>query len=78
MCKINGKKLAEIRKENGLTQAQLAKKMGVSEATIGFYENGRTNPPDENVDKICVILKINKGDIEIQDVGYSQKVIHSM
>lgn len=71
MCKINGKKLAEIRRENGLTQAQLAKKMGVSEATIGFYENGRTNPPDENVDKICVILKINKGDIEIQDVGYS-------
>lgn len=44
MCKINGKKLAEIRRENGLTQAQLAKKIGISEAMIGFYEQERNEP----------------------------------
>lgn len=71
MCKINGKKLAEIRENNGLTKTELGKRLGVSSQTISNYENGNTNPPDENVDKICMILKVSKGDIEIQNVGYN-------
>lgn len=71
MCKINGKKLAEIRENNGLTKSELGKRLGVSCQTISNYENGNTTPSDESVDKICMILKVNKGDIEIQDVGYN-------
>ena len=71
MCKINGRMLKELRMAAGMTQKELAKEIGVSEASIGFYENGRTNPTDENVSKICMILKVNKDDIEIHDVGYN-------
>lgn len=71
MCKINGKKLAEIRRENGLTQAQLAKKIGISEAMIGFYEQERNEPSPENLKKICMILKIKQGEIEMFETDYN-------
>ena len=34
-------KLAEMRKRAGLTQQQLAEKMGVTQQTIWYYENGK-------------------------------------
>ena len=34
-------KLAEMRKRAGLTQQQLAEKIGVTQQTIWYYENGR-------------------------------------
>lgn len=71
MCKINGRRLREFRMEAGMTQKQLAKEIGVSEASIGLYENGKTNPSDENVKRICMILKITEDDVKIQDIGYS-------
>ena len=71
MCKINGKKLEEARLNAGMTQRELAKESGVSQFTISSYENGKSNPSDENVERICMILKISKDDIEIQDIGYN-------
>ena len=41
MCKINGKKLAEIRKENGMTQKQFAEALGVSKSAIQNYEKAQ-------------------------------------
>ena len=73
MCKINGKKLEEARLNAGMTQRELAKKSGVSQFTISAYENGKSNPSDENVERICMILKVSKGDIKIQDIGYDFK-----
>lgn len=70
MCKINGKKLGEIRTERGLSQNALARKTGLTSAAISSYECGRSNPTDENLERICMILKINKGEVEIQDIGY--------
>lgn len=71
MCKINGKKLAEIRKENGMTQEQFAEVLGVSRSAIQNYEKERSEPTPENLKKICMILKISKDDIEIHNVGYN-------
>lgn len=34
-------------------------------------ESEINNPSDATVDKICLLLKINKNDIEVADVGYS-------
>lgn len=39
-----GKKLMTLRKGRGLTQHQLAEKMGISRATISNYEVGRRSP----------------------------------
>lgn len=71
MCKINGKKLSEIRMEKGLSREELATKIGMSKSSIEKYETGAANPSDKVVDKICLLLKINKNDIEVADVGYS-------
>lgn len=71
MCKINGKKLGELRTKAGVSQKELAREIGVSPQSISHYENGITNPEDINIEKICMILKIKKEDIEIHDVGYN-------
>ena len=41
MCKINGKKLADIRTKNGISQAQFAKKVGISVGSVRNYEGER-------------------------------------
>ena len=46
MCKINGKKLKEIREREGLTLQDVAKGCGVSYSTISKYENEINNPSD--------------------------------
>ena len=73
MCKINGKKLANFRTENGMTQAQLAKKLGMTASTIYNYESGKSTPSDEVVEKICMLLRINKDEVEIKNVDYDFK-----
>lgn len=70
MCKINGKKLEEIRIERGLSRSDLATKLGMSKSSIQKYEGGIANPSDKVADKICVILKVNRGEIELHDIGY--------
>ena len=64
MCKINGKKLAEIRTEKGITQTELANEIGMSRAIIYQYEVGKVNPSDEVVNNICMMLNIDKSEIE--------------
>lgn len=71
MCKINGRKLSEIRIEKGLSREELATRIGMSKSSIEKYEIGAANPSDKVVDKICLLLKIDKNDIEVADVGYS-------
>ena len=39
-----GKFIAELRKEKGMTQEQLAEKMGVTDKSISRWENGKTIP----------------------------------
>ncbi len=53
-----GKFIAKIRKEKNLTQQELAEKLGVSDRTIGNWENGR-NMPDLSLFKpLCNELGI--------------------
>lgn len=64
MCKINGKKLAEIRTEKGISQNKLASEIGKSSSAIGKYEANLVSPSDETVNSICMILNIDKSEIE--------------
>mgnify|MGYP004507200745 FL=1 len=45
-----------LRLKAGLTQAQLADKLGVSASTIGMYEQGRREPDNTTLSKICRTL----------------------
>ena len=55
--KILGKRIQRKRKEMGLTQEELADKIGVSRAYMGYIEQGRNAPSLEVLDKIARILK---------------------
>lgn len=46
-------KLLELRKERGLTQAQLARFLKVSQQTIAQWENGTSHPSNISRKKIC-------------------------
>ncbi|HEK9870384.1 TPA: helix-turn-helix transcriptional regulator, partial [Streptococcus equi subsp. equi] len=56
-------RLEEIRKENGITQEELASILEVSRQTIGSLENGRYNP------SIILAFKIAKYfSLSIEDI----------
>lgn len=52
-------KIIKARKEQGLTQKDLAKKVGVRQATISDFERGKTNLNSNTLEKIFEILNIN-------------------
>lgn len=48
-----------LRKDNNLTQAELAKKLGVAPSTVGMYERGQREPDFETLEKIAVYFSVN-------------------
>lgn len=58
-----GKFLAEIRKEKGLTQQELAKKIKVSNRTISNWENGKYLPDYELLISLSKILNVSISEI---------------
>lgn len=40
-----GARIAALRRENGLSQQQLAERLGCSTSAVGMYEQGRREPP---------------------------------
>lgn len=47
--KIHGDHLKELRKAHGMTMAEVADKLGVTEGTISRYENGQIKKVSPNV-----------------------------
>jgi len=52
------KRIKKIRNEKGLTQEDLAEKVGVSRVYIGYVEQGRNTPSLEILEKIAKALKV--------------------
>ncbi len=65
-----GKFISELRKENNMTQEQLAEKMGVTDKSISRWENGKTMPDLSMLPILANELK-NRTDIK---VGYMPQV----
>ena len=60
-----GKFICKCRKKKNMTQQDLAERLGVSDRTIGNWENGR-NMPDLSLFKpLCKELDINLNDLLI-------------
>lgn len=53
-----GKRIADIRKQNNLTQEQLADLVDLHRTYIGFIEQGKRNPSIANVYKIAKALGV--------------------
>ncbi|RRJ67455.1 XRE family transcriptional regulator [Paenibacillus oralis] len=58
MLKIIGKRIKQLRKEQGLTQEQLAEKAGVNASYIGTVERGVRNISIETLEKIIQGLDV--------------------
>ncbi len=46
------------RKATGMTQEQLAEKLGIDRSSIAKYETGNSTPNVKNLQQICEILDI--------------------
>ena len=70
--------IAKLRKENNMTQQDLAEKLGVSDRTVGNWENGR-NLPDVSLFKpLCNIFNITVNDLisgeKVDNKNYQEKL----
>lgn len=53
-----GERIKEIRLKNGITQKELAKRLGIATNSLSRYEIGERIPSLEMVDKIAVALGV--------------------
>lgn len=58
-----GKFIAERRKNQGLTQMQLAEKLNVTDRAVSKWENGKSMPDSAIMLELCGILKITVNDL---------------
>jgi transcriptional regulator with XRE-family HTH domain len=49
----------ELRQARGLTQAELAKRLGVSRSSIGMYESGERVPRHEDLELIADFFNVD-------------------
>ncbi|HEV7453903.1 MAG TPA: helix-turn-helix transcriptional regulator [Candidatus Saccharimonadales bacterium] len=58
-----GKRLADIRKQKGITQEKLADAVELHRTYIGFIEQGKRNPSIGNIHRIARALKVSVKDL---------------
>ncbi len=56
---ILGKNIQQLRKSIGLTQSELAKKIGVSGSAVGMYEQGRREPDNDIMIRLCTFFGVS-------------------
>ena len=66
-----GKRIRELRKKRGYTQAQLAERVEVSDNFIGYVERGVQAPSLDTLDRIAEALDVTVRDLFLfpEDLG---------
>jgi transcriptional regulator with XRE-family HTH domain len=54
-----GQRLYEARSNAGISQAQVAEVLGVSQSGYAAWERGRSSPSPEQIEQIATLLKIS-------------------
>ncbi|NTZ20897.1 helix-turn-helix domain-containing protein [Paenibacillus sp. JMULE4] len=54
-----GSRIRECRRRRGYTQAQMADKLGMTEANFSSYERDKSQPPSEKLSQIASILGVS-------------------
>ena len=80
-----GNKVAELRKEKGISQTELAKKLEIHKNVLGRYERNEVKPTIEIAHKIANILDVSldflvgKNDVEIDKMlDYTELVFDTI
>lgn len=58
-----GKFIASCRNEQGMTQAVLAEKLGISDRAVSKWETGKSMPDSGIMLELCELLKINVNEL---------------
>ena len=69
-----GARLAALRKQCGLSQAQFAEKAGVSREMVGYYERRTDNPESAFVVKAATVLGCTTDELLGVQPGKTKKV----
>lgn len=75
MCKIDGRKVAVLRRSQKMSQEDLAKKSGLSRSSIGNYETGKFNASDEALDMIAQALGVEPKELDKDFIQLGKAVI---
>lgn len=63
-----GEMICQIRKSVGMTQAELATKMGVTPQTISQYERGLKNPKPKTIEKFANALDVDAAELYAESI----------
>lgn len=61
--KVLGKKVQRYRKKTGMSQEEVAHKVGISRAYMGYIEQGRNVPSLKILEKIAKAIKVKLSDL---------------
>ena len=77
-----GKFIASKRKEQGLTQLQLAEKLGITDRAVSKWETGKSLPDASLMPELCKLLKITINDLLCGEVvsveNYNEKAENAL
>ena len=80
-----GKFIASKRKEKNMTQSELAEKLGVTDKSIGNWENGRNMPDLSLLKPLCKELDITVNDLlsgeklnKANEKKYEENIINTL
>ena len=78
-----GARIAALRRETGMSQAQLAQLLQVSPSAVGMYEQGRREPSADTLVALARELQVTtdflltgKVDSRLDDESYSRMLLH--
>ena len=73
-----GKFIAQCRKDRGMTQLQLADKLGITDRAVSKWETGKSMPDVAIITELCQELDITVNDLlcgeKVSSEQYSQKI----
>ena len=72
-----GKFIVKLRKENNMTQQELANKLNITDRAVSHWENGRSMPDAGIMLELCKILNVNVNELlsakKISQETYSER-----
>ena len=54
-----GKRLKELRKQSGMTQEQLANKLGITKSVVSYYELSERTPSPDVLKDLALIFRVS-------------------
>ena len=58
-----GARLAALRRRKGLSQYEFAKKLGITQRVVTYYENEANRPPTQLLPQIAGVLEVSVDDL---------------